>query len=92
MFFAIRRQIRLVDHDVGRVPAGELRLIVGAAALLVGDAIGDDGRAIGRKCIHPRSDDRRSHDCRCCDRRGRRRPRCDSSNLRRRNSCSCSYV
>ena len=56
--------LRLVDHYIGRVSAGELRLIVGAAALLVCDTVGDDGLAAGRKCIHHRPDHSGS-DCRC---------------------------
>jgi len=45
--------LRLVDHNIGGVPAGELRLVVATTALLVCHTIGDDRRAIGRKRIHP---------------------------------------
>ncbi len=65
-------KLRLVDHYIGRVPAGELWLIVRAAALLVCDTVGDDGLAAGRKRIHHRSDHSGS-DCRCrCNRRASR--------------------
>ena len=60
-------KLRLVDHYVRSVSPGKLRLIVGAAALLVRDTVGDDGRAAGRKCRHSRSDDCGSDSRRCCN-------------------------
>ena len=39
--------LRLVDHYIGLVSAGKLRLIIGASTVLVGDAVGHDRRAIG---------------------------------------------
>ena len=61
----------LVDHDIGRVPAGELRLIVGTAALLVSNAIGHYGRAIRRKRMNHGSNHHGSRCCRCGNRDGR---------------------
>ena len=41
-----------VDDDVGGVASGHLRLVPGAAALLVGEATDDLSYAAGRRLIH----------------------------------------
>lgn len=40
-------ELRVFDYNIGCVPAGELGLIVGTAALLISYAIGHNRRAIG---------------------------------------------
>jgi hypothetical protein len=43
--------IRIVNHNIGCVSTGELRLIVATPALLIGHTVGDDGGAIRWKRI-----------------------------------------
>src|SRR5271155_173085 len=56
-----------IDHDVGCRRPSHLRLIPGAAALLVGESVDDGGDASWWRLVHYRTDDGSSDYSRGCD-------------------------
>ncbi len=66
----VRGSLRWGHHDIVHVRAGKLRLIIRAAAILVGHTVDRNRRARGRKGVNHRSD-RGGSDGGCGGNRGR---------------------